>query len=91
MNEQQKLNARVANGSLKTSLSEGWVSLTIQYEPGDFPEEVAFGPPHLMKRLKKWLDHHFEMLLEQRPLNDTEIDFFIGPAKGNLLDFFFSK
>ncbi len=37
---------------------DGWVPLTIEWDPG-YPEEVAFGPQRMMDRLKKWLDAHF--------------------------------
>lgn len=48
------------------SLPDGWVPLTIEYEPG-YPEAVAFGPQRMMNRLKKWLDKHFAALAAQRP------------------------
>lgn len=47
-------------------LPEGWVPLRIAYAPGEDPEDVAFGPPHMMNRLKKWLDKHFASLAPQQ-------------------------
>lgn len=42
------------------TMPEGWVPLTIEYEPG-YPEDVAFGPQRMMDRLKKWLDKYFAL------------------------------
>lgn len=42
----------------RLTLPEGWVPLTIEWEPG-YPEDVAYGPQRMMGRLKKWLDKHF--------------------------------
>lgn len=39
----------------------GWVPLTIEWEAG-YPEEVAFGPKHMMDRLAKWLGKHLTMV-----------------------------
>lgn len=36
----------------------GWVALRLEFEPG-YPEDVAFGPPVLMNRLKLWLERYF--------------------------------
>ena len=43
------------------AIPKGWIPLRIEWEPG-YPEDVAFGPPYLMNRLKKWLDKHFANL-----------------------------
>jgi hypothetical protein len=48
------------------AMPEGWVPLTIEYEPG-YPEDVAFGPPIMMERLKKWLDKYYAMLRQPKP------------------------
>ena len=40
------------------TLPAGWVPLVLAFEP-DYPEEIAYGPPRMMERLKKWLDKHF--------------------------------
>lgn len=45
-------------------LPDGWVPLTIEYEPG-YPEDIAFGPQRMMDRLKKWLDRYFAILAAQ--------------------------
>jgi hypothetical protein len=47
-------------------LPDGWVPLTIEYEPG-YPEDVAFGPKRHMDRLKKWLDKHFADIATPKP------------------------
>ncbi len=52
----------------KTYIPADWTWCRIEFEPG-YPEDVAFGPPHLMNRLKKWLDKHFAAL-SQRPDSD---------------------
>ena len=41
-----------------TAIPEDWTPLRLEWEPG-YPEDVAFGPTHLMERLKKWLDSYF--------------------------------
>jgi hypothetical protein len=48
------------------AMPEGWVPLTIEYEPG-YPEDAAFGPPIMMERLKKWLDKYYAMLRQPKP------------------------
>lgn len=52
-------------------LPDGWVPLTIEYEPG-YPEDVAYGPRRMMDRLKKWLDRHFATLAALKPEPMTE-------------------
>ena len=55
--EVKRLSAAPAPVAQPT-MPEGWVPLTIEWDR-DGPEEVAFGPKHMMSRLKKWLDSHF--------------------------------
>lgn len=64
----------------KQPMPEGWVRLTIDHETG-YPEEVAFGHPRMMDRLKKWLDRYFEML--QAPITDEQraIDYYSAAAE----------
>lgn len=59
-----KRDARIAKLEMQLGgvVPEGWVPLTIEYEPG-YPEEGAFGPQRMMDRLKKWLDRYFAMRL----------------------------
>jgi hypothetical protein len=72
------------------SLPEGWVPLTMEWEPG-YPEDVAFGPQRMMDRLKKWLDKHFARVIAERHpgvLTDAlqaldRIDDFIARCNGD--------
>lgn len=57
--------APIDRPSTGEAIPEGWVPLRIAYEPGEDPEDVAFGPPLMMNRLKKWLDKHFANLAAQ--------------------------
>lgn len=43
------------------AMPAGWVPLHIEWEHG-YPEDVAYGPPIMMERLKKWLDKHFAVV-----------------------------
>jgi len=60
-----------------TEIPKGWIPLRIEWEPG-YPEDVAFGPPYLMNRLKKWLDKHFANLTAPQR---TEPDHFRDATK----------
>ena len=73
-------------------LPEGWVPLNIEHEPG-YPEEVAFGPQHMMDRLKKWLDQYFAMSLAQPAapvelpvVGDTELLNFMANSQARYLE-----
>jgi len=61
----------------RLTLPEGWVPLTIEWEPG-YPEDVAYGPQRMMDRLKKWLDKHFAARIAESaapaPVAQTDID-----------------
>ena len=50
--------AAPAQAEPSPTLPAGWVPLVLAFEP-DYPEEIAYGPPRMMERLKKWLDKHF--------------------------------
>lgn len=54
----------------KTAIPADWTWCRIEYEPG-YPEDVAFGPPRLMDRLKKWLDKHFANLAALNRFHDV--------------------
>jgi hypothetical protein len=61
------------------AIPKGWIPLRIEWEPG-YPEDIAFGPPYLMNRLKKWLDKDFANLTApqrtepvQEPLTAEEV------------------
>jgi hypothetical protein len=47
-----------------TAIPADWLPLRLEWEPG-YPEDVAFGPTHLMERLKKWLEKFFAMRLTE--------------------------
>lgn len=38
-----------------------WKTLALTY-PGELPEEIAYGPAHLIDRLEKWLIHYFKLM-----------------------------
>jgi hypothetical protein len=40
----------------------GWAPCTVRYY-GQHPEDVAYGPPIMMRRLKLWLDAHFDSVV----------------------------
>lgn len=48
----------------KTLIPADWTWCRLEWEPG-YPEDIAFGPPRMMARLKKWLDKHFANLAAQ--------------------------
>jgi hypothetical protein len=49
---------------IKTILPNGWIPLTIAFD-GD-AEEVAYGTPEQMNRLKKWLDKYYSYVLAEK-------------------------
>lgn len=53
--------ARASHGQAPAwaTLPDGWVPLMLRRE-GQYPEEVAYGPPIMMDRLGRWLGKYFD-------------------------------
>lgn len=82
-NENTRLKHSTTERKGETSIPAGWAVCRIEYEPG-YPEDVAYGPPRMMDRLKKWLDKHFANTSPQVPEDHPLMVFAIECEMGAL-------
>lgn len=49
------------------TLPDGWVALSIIFDEDlNYPEEIAYGPPEMMERLRKKLDKYYAHIIAKR-------------------------
>ena len=63
--------ARIKELEARQAIPNGWIALRIDFDAG-YPEDVAFGPEIMMRRLEKWLNRYFELISAQPPEQESE-------------------